>query len=324
MHKVNSRSTCFNEKPFFIFFVCGKWLVWRKDFTVYWLILLCLVKKLKMSSQPSPSLSSSHQFHYCFHAFYFYQASLIYSLQTHHFSTFQPFSAHNLNEPHLLFLPSSITKLLPIFESENQILENNWGWLVSLSLSLSLLVGRDSEREEKTYCRGKRRKRDLTLTCLERACFPENNSGKQAQEKKGNYYMAFPLTNLSFPLTHIFLCNHTEMFNPIFFSFQVLSLNSSLSKKIGADLSLSLSLSVGWESEREEKAYCRGKRRKRDLTLTSLERACFWKIIVENKPKKTWVIILWLFHWPTWVFLWPTFSYATIQKCFFLLKQMQH
>ena len=24
MHKVNSRSTCFNEKPFFIFFVCGK------------------------------------------------------------------------------------------------------------------------------------------------------------------------------------------------------------------------------------------------------------------------------------------------------------
>ena len=56
--------------------------------------------------------------------------------------------------------------------------------------------------------------------------------------------MAFPLTNLSFPLTHIFLCNHTEMFNPIFFSFQVLSLNSSLSKKIGADWSLSLSLSL--------------------------------------------------------------------------------
>ena len=42
--------------------------------------------------------------------------------------------------------------------------------------------------------------------------FPENNSGKQAQENMGNYFMAFPLTNLSFPLTHIFLCNHTEMF----------------------------------------------------------------------------------------------------------------
>lgn len=122
--------------------------------------------------------------------------------------------------------------------------------------------------------------------------------------------------------------------NPIFFSCQVLSLNSSpfsssrisLSKKIGADWSLSLSRLVETrESERKEKAYCRGKRRKRDLTLTCLNKRAlvwrelvfFWKIIAKNKPKKTRVIIIWLFHWPTWVFLWPTFSYAIIQKCFF-------
>ena len=119
--------------------------------------------------------------------------------------------------------------------------------------------------------------------------------------------------------------------NPIFFSFQVLSLNYysfsslriSLAKKNGADCSVCVCVCVlveTRESEREEKSYCRGKRRKRDLTLTCLnERALvwrelvfFWKIIVENKPKKTRVIIIWLFHWPTWVFLWPTFSYAII------------
>ena len=180
-------------------------------------------------------------------------------------------------------------------------------WSLSLSLSLSLLVGRDSEREEKTYCRGKRRKRDLTLTCLERACFPENNSGKQAQEKKGNYYMAFPLTNLSFPLTHIFLCNHTEMFNPIFFSFQVLSLNSSpflsprisLSKKIGADWFLSLSLSLAQLVERvreKRKLIAEGREERETLPLHVWRELVFRKIIVENRPKKRRVIIIWLFH----------------------------
>ena len=101
--------------------------------------------------------------------------------------------------------------------------------------------------------------------------------------------------------------------NPIFFSFQVLSLNYysfsslriSLAKKKGADWSVCVCVLVKTrESEREEKSYCRGKRRKRDLTLTCLnERALvwrelvfLWKIIVENKPKKTRVIIIWLFH----------------------------
>ena len=112
--------------------------------------------------------------------------------------------------------------------------------------------------------------------------------------------------------------------NPIFFSFQVLSLNSSpfsslrisFSKTIGADWSLSLSLSWLVETVREKrKLIAEGREERETLLLHVWRELVFQKIIVENRPKKRRVIIIWLFHWPTWVFLWPTFSYATIQKC---------
>lgn len=90
------------------------------------------------------------------------------------------------------------------------------------SLSFSLSVSRDWrewERRESLLQREEKKERPYPYMFeqeslgLERACFLlENNSERQAQENKGTYYIAFPLTNLSFPLTHIFLCNHTEMF----------------------------------------------------------------------------------------------------------------
>uniref|UniRef100_A0A7N2LQL0 PROP1-like PPR domain-containing protein n=2 Tax=Quercus lobata TaxID=97700 RepID=A0A7N2LQL0_QUELO len=58
---------------------------------------LLLLSHIIPSLSSSPSPSSKLPFHFLFHALH--QTSLIPTLQTHHFSTFQPFSAHNLDDP---------------------------------------------------------------------------------------------------------------------------------------------------------------------------------------------------------------------------------
>ena len=58
---------------------------------------LFLLSHIIPSLSSSPSPSSQLPFHFLFHALH--QTSLLPTLQTHHFSTFQPFSAHNLDDP---------------------------------------------------------------------------------------------------------------------------------------------------------------------------------------------------------------------------------